>query len=409
MLGRLSAYFCGYSELEWIMSEQPSSLNPGDQTTGRFLRNVLLKALLLLVIFSLGFAWMDPLQGMGQISLYNNLFPGRLRLPFGEDFEKSYNISILQLEAMFASHEIRALETSAGDKPQDEFRVLLLGDSSVWGFLLDPDQTLSAAFNDMAYITSKDKPLKFFNLGYPTMSVTKDLLLLDFAQRYEPDLILWFVTLESLPVQKQLESPLVQHNPEPVLSLINRFQLRIDPNDERFVYRTFWDSTLVGQRRELADLIRLQLLGVMWAGTQIDHDVPSFYEPPQVELAADLAFQDYQPGELSSEELALAVLEAGIRLGEGIPVIFINAPILVAEGQNSDVRYNSYYPRWAYDAYREILEGQALEKGWTYLDLWDAVPPELFTDSAIHYSPEGIERVVGRLGETILRIANQVP
>ena len=394
---------CAYLELERIMSEQDFSPTSENLPTGRFLRNVILKALLLLVIFSLGFAWIEPLQAMGRISLYNRLFPGRLRLPFGEDYEKSYNISILQLEAMFASHEI-----SANDKPQDEFRVLLLGDSSIWGFLLSPDQTLSAAFNERGFKSSSDKSLRFYNLGYPTMSVMKDLILLDFARKYDPDLILWFVTLESLPIKKQLDSPLVQYNPEPARSLMDQFQLGIDPNDPRFNQQTFWDKTLPGQRRALADLIRLQLLGVMWAGTQIDHVVPSSHEPLQVELSDDVAFQDFQHGELSSEDLAFDILQAGTRLGEGTPIIFINQPIFIATGENSDLRYNSYYPRWAYDAYREMMEMKVSERGWTYLDLWDLVPAEKFTDSAIHYSPEGVEQVVEYLSEPILRMANQI-
>jgi hypothetical protein len=287
------------------MPEQTFPSPPENPSTGRFLRNVILKALALLIIISLGFAWVEPLQALGGISLYNRIFPGRLRLPFGEDFEKSYNISILQLNAMFASHEI-----NAGDKPENEFRVLILGDSSVWGFLLNPDQTLSATLNDRNYRTSHDHPLRFYNLGYPTMSVTKDLLLLDCAQRYKPDLVLWFVTLESLPVQKQLESPLVQYNPVPARDLISEFRLGIDLNDQRFIDRTFWDRTLPGQRRTLADLIRLQLLGVMWAGTGIDHDVPLTYEPPQEELSHDDTFQDFQPGQLSSGDLSFDILEA---------------------------------------------------------------------------------------------------
>jgi hypothetical protein len=365
---------------------------------------VILKALLLLVILSLGFAWMDPIQALGSISLYNHLFPGRLRLPFGEDFEKSYNISILQLEAMFASHEI-----SMNHKPEDEFRVLLLGDSSVWGFLLPPDQTLSAALNDRRFSTSSGRPLRFFNFGYPTMSVMKDLVLLDFAQRHEPDLILWFVTLESLPTEKQLASPLVQYNPEPAQSLINNYQLGIDPNDERFIQHTFWERTLPGQRRALADLIRLQLLGVMWAATGIDHDVPASYEPLEVDLEADLSFQAYQPGDLSADRLALDILQAGIQHAKDTPVVIVNEPILIAEGLHDDIRYNSYYPRWAYDAYREMMETRVSEHGWTYLDLWDVVPSEMFTDSAIHYSPEGVGQVVDRLSETILFVADQAP
>ncbi len=46
---------------------------------------------------------------------------------------------------MFASHEI-----SAGAKPADEFRVILIGDSSTWGFLLPADQTLAAYLNAQA-------------------------------------------------------------------------------------------------------------------------------------------------------------------------------------------------------------------------------------------------------------------
>jgi hypothetical protein len=386
------------------MPEQTFPSPPENPSTGRFLRNVILKALALLIIISLGFAWVEPLQALGGISLYNRIFPGRLRLPFGEDFEKSYNISILQLNAMFASHEI-----NAGDKPENEFRVLILGDSSVWGFLLNPDQTLSATLNDRNYRTSHDHPLRFYNLGYPTMSVTKDLLLLDCAQRYKPDLVLWFVTLESLPVQKQLESPLVQYNLVPARDLISEFRLGIDLNDQRFIDRTFWDRTLPGQRRTLADLIRLQLLGVMWAGTGIDHDVPLTYEPPQEELSHDDTFQDFQPGQLSSGDLSFDILEAGVRLAGAVPVVIINQPILIATGPNSDVRYNAYYPRWAYDAYREMMAMEASKQDWTYLDLWDAVPAQKFTDNAIHTSPEGVELVVDQMSETILHIADTVP
>jgi hypothetical protein len=386
------------------MAKQPSSNAPLVQPAGPFLRNVILKTILLLAIISFGFAWVDPIQSLGRISLYNHLFPGRLRLPFGEDFEKSYNISILQLEAMFASHEINDF-----DKTTDEFRVLLLGDSSVWGFLLSPDDTLSATLNDQGLKAPDGRILRFYNLGYPTMSVMKDLVLLDFAQRYQPDLILWFVTLESLPVQKQLESPLVQYNPETSQSLMDRFHLEIDASDERFILRSFWDQTLIGQRRDVADLIRLQLLGAMWAGTHIDHDVPSSYEPAPIELTTETSFQGYQPGKLSSAELAFDILEAGVHFAGDTTLIFINQPILIATGSNSDIRYNAYYPRWAYDAYREMMDRRASEQGWTYLDLWDVVPAEWFTDNAIHYSPQGVGQVVNRLSDSMMRIVNQTP
>ena len=40
-----------------------------------------------------------------------------------------------------------------------------------------------------------------------------------------------------------------------------------DPDDRRFVEPGFLERTIAGQRRALADLIRLQLYGFSWAAT----------------------------------------------------------------------------------------------------------------------------------------------
>ena len=86
---------------------------------------VLMKALLLFAAVNLLFAAINP--PVQKLSLYNNLFPGRLRFPFGEGIT-SYDLTIDELDAIFAAHII-----SAGPKPADEFRVIVLGDSSIWG------------------------------------------------------------------------------------------------------------------------------------------------------------------------------------------------------------------------------------------------------------------------------------
>ena len=67
--------------------------------------NVLIKGLLLFLLFNLVIAAWQP--GIGQFSLYNTIFPGRERLPFGENPKQSYNLSLFDLDAMFASHVIR--------------------------------------------------------------------------------------------------------------------------------------------------------------------------------------------------------------------------------------------------------------------------------------------------------------
>lgn len=381
-----------------VNENDKQSLNT--QTSHRvFLRNVILKALALFVIVNLVFLWADPISDLGRLSAYNVIFPGRVRLPFGEDFERSYNISILQLDAMFASHEL-----SDGAKPADEYRVLLVGDSSVWGFLLGPDETISAQLNKLDLVAVDGRRVRAYDLGYPTMSVTKDLLFLDQGLRYEPDLILWFVTLESLPINKQLTSPVLQHNPMAVRDLIERNKLSIDPEDEAFIEPSFWDQTLVGQRRELADLLRLQLFGLMWAATQIDHHVPDELDRPQDDQPDEGVFQDYEGDLMPEETLAIEILEAGIRMAGEVTLVLINEPIFIAQGVNSEIRYNSFYPRWAYDQYREMMVGQATLKGWNYVDLWDEVPSDEFTDSAIHYSSAGVERVVDRIRAVISQL-----
>lgn len=365
---------------------------------------VLLRALVLFVVLNLVYALLNPLAFLGQISLYNLLYPGRSRLPYGSDPKRSYNLTITQLEAMLASHEIH--RTS---KTGDEYRVLILGDSSVWGFLLKPDQTLSARINSSDYRTSSGRRVRAFNLGYPTMSIIKDLLLLERGLRYQPDLIIWFVTLESLPTWKQLDSPITKRNPGPTRGLIQRHDIRLDPQDEKFLDLSFWDRTIIGQRRQLADLVRLQLYGAMWASTSVDHHIPETYNRLVVDLPADDTFQGLGPGELTADDLAFDVMAAGFEQAGDVPVLLVNEPIFISQGMNSDIRYNSYYPRWAYDEYRHRLAEQCLGQGWEILDLWNVLSSNEFTESAIHYSPAGVEQVSSLLGVAILQRANRIP
>ena len=88
------------------------------RSTGKFIRNVLIKGLLLFLIINFAVGLIPVGNSLGKLSLYNLIWPGRVRLPFGENPTEAYNLSLYDLEAMFASHEI-----NAGDKPADEFRI----------------------------------------------------------------------------------------------------------------------------------------------------------------------------------------------------------------------------------------------------------------------------------------------
>jgi hypothetical protein len=367
-------------------------------TRGVVLR-VLIKAGLLFVAINLLYAWANPLPLLGRLSIYNTLVPGRERLPFGEN-PASYNLSLFQLEAMFSSHEVSAA------KPADEYRVLLIGDSSVWGILLEPEDTLAGKLNELDLGTVDGRTIRAYNLGYPTISVMKDLLILDRAMAYQPDLIVWLTTLEAMPAHKQTTSPIIQHNADSVRALIARFDLPLDPDDPAFVQPSLFDRTVVGERRALADWLRLNVYGILWAATGIDQFYPETYEPPQENLEASEEFYGLEPP-LRREELAFAVLEAANERAGGIPVLFVNEPMFISEGENSDIRYNFYYPRWAYDDYRRLMAAEAEANGWHYLDLWDSIPNSEFTNSAIHLTPAGEAQLAGVIGEAIVSLADR--
>jgi hypothetical protein len=120
------------------------------------------------------------------------------------------------------------------------------------------------------------------------------------------------------------------------------------------------------------------------------------------DLPPDETFHGLQPPHLSEDDLALDVLAAGAQMVGDVPLLIVNEPMFVSQGENSDIRYNFFSPRWAYDDYRVMLAQQAEANGWRYLDLWDAVPNTEYTNSAIHLTPEGSAQLAALIGEAII-------
>lgn len=372
-----------------------SDQTPQDQQfSKRFIIRVALKASVLFIVLNALFAVLQPLSWMGEhLTIYHTLVKPRPRLPYGEN-PASYNLSLNNLEAMFASHAV------ASSKPNDEFRLAVMGDSGVWGLLLRPEETLTEQLNALNLTTADGRRIVAYNIAHPILSVTKDLMLLDHVLRYQPDGVLWLVTLDSLYQPDQLRPPLVQHNASRIMDLIERFNLGLDI-DQLPPEPSFFDQTIIGQRRALSDGLRLQMFGVMWQNTGIDQ-VYDEYIPTANDLTDHTIWQTFDDGDSLADALALDVIDAGYALvGEGVPLWVVNEPIMIADGANHDIRYNAWYPRWAYDEYRAILSQTADANGWDYVDLWDAVPNEQFTDSPVHLSARGIGQIARILAQVL--------
>ena len=379
-----------------------SSSNPaGNSALLKFYRNTILKGTILFLVINFAFTAIDPSKTLSHLSFYNIIFPGRKRLPYGEIPGKDYNLNIYSFEAMFESHEI-----TAGKKPKDEYRVILIGDSATWGYLLPANQTLANYMTSLNIETKDNRYVKCYNLGYPVMSLLKDLVILQYALNYDPDLIIWSVTLESFPLSKQIYPPILQHNPSQVKKILNQYQITIPEKDQVFYTPSIWDKTLIGQRRNLADLARLQFFGFLWAATGIDHNIPTDYALRMDDLTGDQTYYDFEPPTLALNDLALDTLKAGMQNNFEIPIMLVNEPIFLSQGENSNFRYNFYYPRWAYDSYRQILSDLCHSEDWNCLDLWDAISPLEFTNTAIHMTPSGTAQTAKMITETISDILN---
>jgi hypothetical protein len=372
---------------------------PRQRNTWLTIARVLIMTLLMFFACNVIFVALNPLETLGRVSLYNIVLPGRERLPYGEDSAKSYNLSTYNIPALFASHII------ARPKADDEFRVIVVGDSGTWGWLLDNEETLAGQINAQNLTTADGKRVVAYNLGYPVMALTKDVLILEEALKYQPDLIVWPVTLESFPRAKQVFPSIVQNNAPRTRSLIERYQLNLDPNDARFVDPDFLGKTIVGQRRNLADWLRLQTLGFAWAATRIDQAIPAEIKLRQSDFEKDVSWQDFkEPTTLTEDDLAFDVLEAGLSMAGDVPVLIVNEPMFISDGQNSDLRYNSFYPRWAYDQFRAMLNDKAAANNWHTLDLWDSIAPDEFTDTPVHLTPNGMAQFARAVGSEILRL-----
>lgn len=363
---------------------------------------VLIKAMLLFALINGVFALLDPIEALGSVSVYNVIVPGRERLPYGEDSARSFNLSLYNIPAMINSHIV------ARPKAADEFRVIIIGDSGTWGWFLKNEDTLAGQLNAQGLKTGDGQRIVAYNLGYPIMALTKDVLILDEALKHQPDLIVWPVTLESFPREKQVFSPIVQNNAPRVRNLIETAHLQIDPDDARLVTPDFWGKTIVGQRRALADWLRLQLYGFSWAATSVDQFMPDQIKLRQSDFEADVSWQSFkQASTLTENDLAFDAIRAGLQLASDVPVLIVNEPMYISTGVNSELRYNSFYPRWAYDQYRALLGAQAQANGWQYVDMWNAIAPDNFTDTPVHLTPQGATQYAKLVGEAIAKTINR--
>lgn len=365
---------------------------------------VFIKALFLFAAFNLLFAWLNP--PLGKLTAYNWLWPGRLRFPYAESpeyYSRGYNAPVIEdFDAMFGAHII-----SSASKPAGEFRVLLLGDSSTWGGHVPPQEMLAEQFNRLGLTSCDGRAIRVYDLGYPWPSLLRDTLILDYAMQYQPDMVLWLVTLHSFE-KKPADRDFLGPHAARMAEVVSDHQLVLPKAYANQRDQTLWDRTIVGQRRRLKNLLLNQAYGALWAATGIDNynglstDHPLF---PQ-DVADDVSYFDYRSGTESPalvRSLMFDTLRVGREIAGDAPLVVVNEPIFIVSGRNSSLRYNDLYPRWAYDAYRQSLTEWMSARGYPFYDFWNALPASEFSNEMFHRDPNG----EGRFANLLLPILQE--
>ena len=360
---------------------------------------ILVKALCLFVVVNFLYIFVQP--QVVHSSSYNAIFPGRTRLPFGIVGDP-YTVTVDDVDAMFASHLINE------PKPVDEYRVILIGDSSVWGEGLGAYDVISEKWNQMN-VGCGDRVIRTYNLGYPHPSVVKDLVILDKALEHQPDLIVWFVTLNTLISQRV--HPFLVANRERTVDVLSAHDISFKQGRQLTEQEsTFLEKTLIGQRSNLARKFKLEVLGFIWTATGADTNTLSQDDPPNFDIGDDTRYRGMEPPEEIRDLLLFSALSAGHQLAGSTSILMVNEPMFIAPRADTMVRYNIVYPRWAYDQYREAMSVQAQSEGWNYLDLWNAVPPHYFLDAGLHLGAVGEQLLIEQLKPALLSAAcNQYP
>jgi len=362
------------------------------------LLRVLIKALILYTLANFAFAYFQP--AVGKLSIYNWLVPGRERMPYEREVEYyavSHTIPVYEdMNAMFSSHVV------SQPKQADEYRVMLVGDSSTWAFGLTPKENLTAQLNLLNLKTCDGRRVVFYNIAFPLPYVAKDVLIMDKSREYQPDMFLWLVTLDAFRNRTIYTDYFLSPYSEEVLSLVDTYQLT-NLDVENIHTPTFWEQTIIGQRSRLKKIVLLQLHGLPWNAAKLDYYYRTW--TPLSQDQSDSLESDFgNPDNVNFDSNLFDVLRAGRGVAGELPLLIVNEPIFIGSGINSEIRYNDFYPRWVYDEYRVYIENLTRAEKINYLDLWNVVPASEFTDSPFHRSAAGEQILASLISPQILNL-----
>lgn len=358
----------------------------------KFLR-ICIETLFIFSIVNVVFAWINP--PIKSLEPFNRILPGFQRFPIlqtaviKKDGTVNYSTEVISdLDILLPSHYI-----SGQQKSKDEYRIILLGDSSARGAGLSIEQTLAGQINQSNLRSCDNRSMVVYNLGLPGPAL-KDLMILSEAMKnYDPDLVIWTFTMDTFQavdaLQQRQDRIIISSNIDRIRALekITGHQFLTNYNLPKTT--SFIDRTIYGRAGELNLLLRLSLLDInyMSIGTDEPRMLVDTSRIQKKAVDKNDNYADLKSGDNVMDILDVRLLLSASKIAKEIPIIYVNEPIY--SRKQNPVRYNESYPRWAYDQYRSAFHNLIETQSWIYLDLWDQLPPSEFSNSAFHRTAKG--------------------
>jgi hypothetical protein len=319
------------------------------------------KALLLFTIFNVVYLVLQPLSN-SSLTLYNRLFPGRLRIVW-TDRTGDYLVNETLLPRLLGDHVV------ARPKAENEHRVVVLGSSETWGFHNLPEETMPVVLDHMNLHTPDGRQVRVYNLASIRADAFKDLLILSTAldMGVRPDLILLNTNIASYATRYQAHW-LSEANADLALFLIERYHIESVPLEPLLTQvnsaPNWWRHSFIAQRHDIAAWLTNQVYGFAWAALAEDYPLEGNIQEgvtPRQPFDAPLTRAD--------------VLDAIALLAEeqGIPLLMVETPV------------NFIYS----DAYTTWLEERTSALDIPRLDCSKLLPPNEFTSTSLHFSAAG--------------------
>jgi hypothetical protein len=329
------------------------SSNSGNLDRGVKPFRVILKALVLFVGFNLlltlfpnpsYFVFRQLLPKLNKFPIYAVYYDSQAKHGFGAQ-------NVFDLNVLFNTHLI-----SYEKKPANQYRIVFIGDSTV------RDGTIYLMVDQQG---CGGKILHAYDLGYYGASATKDLMILQEAMNYSPDLIVWSVTDRTLSNEPK---DFATANFADLIELTHTYSLSIPLDQSLNRSSSFFSG---------GDKIRLQTRLVLNYAILF----PAIRNPQRM---IQTATNDIKTNNSADQETLppsgtylFSALTAAPKIAGGIPFLLINQP-----------RPSEVVAQADYMQYRQELLSLTSEQHWIFLDLWNLVPDEDFTDK-IHRDTEG--------------------